>query len=75
MARVDALASVTGTVWKIEKNVGDSVSAGDEVMILESMKMEIVVEAPAAGKIVELTVAEQDPVDEDQVVAVIETDG
>ncbi|MCP5368501.1 MAG: acetyl-CoA carboxylase biotin carboxyl carrier protein subunit [Hyphomicrobiales bacterium] len=73
MARVDALASVTGTVWKIEKNVGDSVAEGDEIMILESMKMEIVVEAPAAGTIAEITVAEQDPVDEDQVVAVIES--
>ena len=73
MARVDALASVTGTVWKIEKNVGDAVAEGDEIMILESMKMEIVVEAPAPGTIAGMTVAEQDPVNEDQVVAVIET--
>jgi acetyl-CoA carboxylase biotin carboxyl carrier protein len=37
------------------------------------MKMEIPVEAPVAGKLVELSVAEEDSVDEDQVVAIIET--
>ena len=42
-------------------------------MILESMKMEIPIEAPFAGKLVELSVAEEDSVDEDQVVAIIET--
>ena len=44
----------------------------DVIMILESMKMEIPVEAPVAGKLVELLVAEEEGVDEDQVVAVIE---
>ena len=42
------------------------------IMILESMKMEIPVEAPAAGKLVELKVSAEDQVEEDQVVAVVE---
>ena len=45
---------------------------GDVVMILESMKMEIPVEAPADGTIAELLVQEEDQVEEDQVVAVID---
>ena len=42
-------------------------------MILESMKMEIPVETPAAGTLAEILVKEEDPIDEDQVVAIIET--
>ena len=42
-------------------------------MILESMKMEIPIEAPVSGKLIELLVAQEDSVDEDQVVAVIES--
>jgi len=42
------------------------------IMILESMKMEIPVESPAAGKLVELKVSAEDQVEEDQVVAVVE---
>jgi len=62
---------VTGTVWKIERQAGDSVAAGDTVMILESMKMEIPIEAPAAGVIQELMAAEGDSVTEGQVLAVL----
>ena len=73
MARIEVETEVTGNVWKIEKQVGDRVSAEDVIMILESMKMEIPVEAPSAGTIVEIRVKEEDQVDEDQVVAIIET--
>jgi len=52
--------------------VGDALAAEDTIMILESMKMEIPVETEQAGKLVELLVAEGDPVDEGQPVAVIE---
>ena len=51
-------AHITGTVWKIEKRVGDTVAAGDTVIILESMKMEMPVEAPAAGTIAAVEVQE-----------------
>ena len=64
MATVDA--HITGTVWKLEVAVGDSVGAGDEVAILESMKMEMPVEAETAGRVAELLVAEGDAVVEGQ---------
>ena len=65
-------AHIAGTVWKIVKNVGDSVAEEDAVLILESMKMEMPVEAPCAGKVTEITVAEGDAVEEGQTVARIE---
>ena len=73
MAKVEVLSEVTGNVWKITANVGDMLAVDDVIMILESMKMEIPVEAPVPGKLVELHVREEDSVDEDQVVAVLET--
>ena len=74
MAKVEVRSEVTGNVWKIECEVGDQVDAEATIMILESMKMEIPVEAPVAGRLVELLVKEEDAVDEDQVVAFLETD-
>ncbi|HXJ20263.1 MAG TPA: acetyl-CoA carboxylase biotin carboxyl carrier protein subunit [Polyangia bacterium] len=44
-------AHITGTVWKITVQVGETVSEGQTVAILESMKMEMPVESPAAGKV------------------------
>jgi biotin carboxyl carrier protein len=73
MAKIEVTSEVTGNVWKVQAKVGDVLAEEDVIMILESMKMEIPVEAPAAGKLVELSVAEEDSVDEDQVVAIIET--
>jgi biotin carboxyl carrier protein len=73
MARVEVESEVSGNVWKIEKAVGDQVGEEDVIMILESMKMEIPVEAPAAGTLTELLVKADQAVDEDQVVAIIET--
>ena len=68
----DVEAEITGNVWKIEKQVGASVEEEDVIMILESMKMEIPVEAPCAGTISEIKVAEGDNVEEGHVLAVIE---
>jgi len=73
MARIDVKSEVTGTVWKIERAVGARIEADDELMILESMKMEIPVPAPAAGTVAEIRVAPEESVSEGQVVAVIET--
>ena len=64
-------AHITGTVWKIEKQPGDEVAEGDVIVILESMKMEMPIEAPAPGTISAITVKEGEPVDEGAVVAVI----
>ena len=72
MARHEVESEVTGNVWKILLEVGADVAEGDVIMILESMKMEIPVESPAAGKLVELKVAAEDQVEEGQVVAVVE---
>ncbi len=62
---------VTGKVWKIEKAVGDAVAAGESVMILESMKMEIPIESPIAGVLKSIAVAEGESVNEGQVLAVV----
>lgn len=74
MARVEVRSEVAGTVWSLERDPGEPVAAGDAVVILESMKMEVPVEAPVAGRVAELAVAKDDPVEEGQVVAILETD-
>ena len=63
---------VVGTVWKIQIAVGDTVAEGDDIMILESMKMEIPVEAEASGVLASLAVAEGDTVAEGQLLATTE---
>ena len=73
MASIAIESEVIGTVWRIEKSVGDRVEQDELVMILESMKMEIPVEASAAGTLASLEVAEGDSVDEGQVLCRIET--
>jgi acetyl-CoA carboxylase biotin carboxyl carrier protein len=57
-------AHITGTVWKIEVELGDDVAEGQTVVILESMKMEMPVEATAAGKVTAVLVKEGDSVEE-----------
>lgn len=61
---VDINAPITGTVWKVQVAVGDSVNEGQTVVILESMKMEMPVESPAAGKVAEIAVSEGQPIDD-----------
>ena len=73
MAKVSIASEVTGKVWRVAVAAGDTVAAGDVLIVLESMKMEIPVEAPAAGTVAELLVAEEDAVTEHQQVAVLET--
>ena len=64
-------AEVTGLVWKIEKSVGDEVKAGDVLMILESMKMELPIEAPVGGKIAEIRCKEGQSVSEGDVLVIL----
>ena len=64
-------SEITGSVWKVEVTVGQSVSEGDTLVIVESMKMEIPVCAPSAGVVTELCVAEGESVTDDQVVVVL----
>ena len=65
-------AQITGNVWKIEKRVGDQLAAEDVILIIESMKMEIPVEAPCSGRLAEIRVTEGQNVEEGAVLAVIE---
>ncbi|NEU31482.1 acetyl-CoA carboxylase biotin carboxyl carrier protein subunit [bacterium LRH843] len=58
---------ITGSIWKILINVGDDVSAGDEVAILESMKMEIPIESEVDGKVTAILKNEGDFVEEGEV--------
>ncbi|KAA3633595.1 MAG: acetyl-CoA carboxylase biotin carboxyl carrier protein subunit [Proteobacteria bacterium] len=73
MATLEVKSEVIGTVWKVEMTPGDDVTAGDVIMILESMKMEIPVEAPEDGRLAAIVVAPDDSVDEEQVLCTIET--
>jgi len=68
----DVAAHITGTVWKIECQVGQEIEEGDTLVILESMKMEIPVTAPNDGVVTEVRVAPEDKVQEGDVVAVLE---
>jgi len=65
------VAEVAGKVWKIEAQPGAQLGADDTILILESMKMEIPVVAPRAGKLAELCVKEGDMLNEGDVVAVM----
>ena len=69
---VEIRAHITGTVWKIEKKVGDTVEEEDVVAILESMKMEMPLEAGEEGRIAEIRVAEGQAVQEGDIVAILE---
>jgi len=61
-------SEVTGTVWRVEVQVGQEVATDDVLVIVESMKMEIPIVAERAGKVSEILVGEGDPVADDQVV-------
>ena len=65
-------AQVTGSVWKIERQEGEVLAEGDVILILESMKMEIPVESPCAGRLAEIRVDEGESVEEGAILAVIE---
>jgi acetyl-CoA carboxylase biotin carboxyl carrier protein len=73
MATIQVKAEVSGSVWQITTKVGQKVEAGDTLMIIESMKMEIPVIAEEGGTITQFRVDEGTSVAEGQVVAVLET--
>ena len=73
MALIEVKTEVAGIVWRIVAGVGDGVSEDDTVIILESMKMEIPVSAPASGTVSEILVAEGETVAEGTVVARMRT--
>jgi acetyl-CoA carboxylase biotin carboxyl carrier protein len=73
MATMQVPAHITGTVWKILVQVGDVVSQDQPLVILESMKMEMPVEAPEAGRVQSVAVVEGASVDEGDVLLTLES--
>jgi biotin carboxyl carrier protein len=73
MALIEANAGVTGSIWKIVIEPGTKVAPGDELLIIESMKMEIPLIAEEAGTVREIRVKEGDPVTEGQTLVIIES--
>ena len=72
MAVVNVKSEIAGNVWKIQVQAGDRIEADGEIMIIESMKMEIPVLSPKAGVIKEIKVSEGDAVGEGQLVAILD---
>jgi acetyl-CoA carboxylase biotin carboxyl carrier protein len=68
----DVEAHITGTVWKIECEVGQQINEGDTVVILESMKMEMPVEAEDDGKVKEIPCQEGQSVSEGDTLVVLD---
>lgn len=71
MAAINVKTEVTGSVWKIVAQVGQTLVPGETIMLIESMKMEIPVIAEEGGSLAELKVAEGESVNEGQVVAIL----
>ena len=69
---VEIEAQIAGSVWKIEKAVGDSVEEEDVILIIESMKMEIPLEAPCGGTVSEIRTAEGESIEEGDVLVVLD---
>ena len=65
-------AHITGTVWKVECEVGQAVEEGDTLVILESMKMEMPLEAEDDGRVSEISCTEGQSVSEGDTLIVLE---
>ena len=65
-------ASMAGNMWKIVAKVGDAVEEGEDVAILESMKMEIPIPSEVAGTVKEIKVNEGDFINEGDVIMIVE---
>jgi acetyl-CoA carboxylase biotin carboxyl carrier protein len=72
MARIEVKSEITGTVWQVKASAGDRVDAGDVLVVIESMKMEIPVITEDPGVVKEILVKEKEAVAEGQVVAILE---
>jgi acetyl-CoA carboxylase biotin carboxyl carrier protein len=74
MVRTEVRSEITGSVWKILVAVGDAVARDQDLILLESMKMEIPVASPVNGRVVSIVSEEGLSILEGQVVAVIGSD-
>lgn len=69
---MEVKAPMAGTVLELLVAVGDAVAEDDELLILESMKMEIPIESPGGGSVAAINVAQGDAVQEDDVLLTID---
>ena len=69
---MEVKSQIKAIVWKVLKETGDAVKIDDDIIMLESMKMEIPISSEVNGKIKSIEVNEGDEVDESQVVAILE---
>ena len=65
-------AELTGNLWKVVVKEGQRVGADETLMILESMKMEIPVSSPKAGRVAKIHVKEGETVQEGQLLVEVE---
>ena len=72
IARVQVKAELAGNLWKVVVGEGQQVGADETLMILESMKMEIPVNAPKAGRVTRIHVKEGETVQEGQLLAEVD---
>ncbi|TDD34233.1 biotin/lipoyl-binding carrier protein [Actinomadura sp. KC06] len=68
---IEISAELAANVWQVRAAVGDELAEGDEIVVLEVMKMEVPVVAPQPGRLVEIRVAPDDVVGEGDVIAVL----
>ena len=73
MAEIKVHSELNGSVWLVETTVGAKVAADEVLIVLESMKMEIPVNAPAAGTVKVILVAKADTVTEGQPLVILTT--
>lgn len=72
MARIDVRSEITGNVWKVLVQPGDTVSEDAPLLIIESMKMEIPLTAPEDAVVKEIRVGEGQPIAEGEIAIVLE---
>lgn len=68
---MDIKSQIQAVVWKINVKIGDKVNEGQEIIILESMKMEIPIISDISGIVKSILVKEGDTIDEDQIAIII----
>lgn len=73
MAETKLTAELAGRILSISGNVGDTVTSGDEIVLIESMKMEIPLAAPVSGTIKAILAQIDDMVDEGQALLILES--
>lgn len=69
---VEVEAQIAGSIWKVARAVGDVVAEEDVLLIIESMKMEIPLEAPCRGRVAEVLVEEGQRIEEGDLLVVLE---